>query len=295
MPHIEVRPARPEDRDAVLTFCANTWEWGDYIEYVWDEWLHNPDGLLLVATVDGRPAGITHMQMLTKTDAWLEGLRVDPEYRHQGLAKALDEAALVEAMRRGAAYVRLAIDSRNTRSIEITERGHMHRIGAVALYLAPPLASVMERRAVQERAQLATPADLDDIINYLNVSSIFPVVGGVYYVGWKAYPITAALLEAKIAAQQIYLLRRWDRLDGLAIAEPRTERDEPRLSLGYIDGPTVESISLLAYDLRRRLTEMGLAGVRAYAPDMVMVRDAFTGIEYEWDGSVFYTYERGLT
>ncbi len=153
----------------------------------------------------------------------------------------------------------------------------------------------MERRAVQERAQLATPADLDDIINYLNVSSIFPVVGGVYYVGWKAYPITAALLEAKIAAQQIYLLRRWDRLDGLAIAEPRTERDEPRLSLGYIDGPTVESISLLAYDLRRRLTEMGLAGVRAYAPDMVMVRDAFTGIEYEWDGSVFYTYERGLT
>jgi GNAT superfamily N-acetyltransferase len=294
MPQIEVRPAQPDDRDAVFAFCANTWEWGDYIEYVWDEWLRNPDGLLLVAIVDGRPVGITHLQMLTKTDAWLEGLRVAPEYRHQGLAKALDEAALVEAMRRGATYARLAIDSRNTRSIEITERGHMRRIGAFAFYLALPLASVEERRAVRERAQLATTADLNEIIDYLNVSSIFPVVGGVYYMGWKAYPITAELLETKIAAQHVYLLRRWDRLDGLAIAEPDTRFDEPRLSLGYIDGPAVESISLLAYDLRRRLTEMGLPGMQAYVPDMVMVRDALSGIEYEWDGSVFYTYERGL-
>ena len=26
---LEVRPARPEDRDAVLAFCAHTWDDGD--------------------------------------------------------------------------------------------------------------------------------------------------------------------------------------------------------------------------------------------------------------------------
>jgi hypothetical protein len=39
---------------------------------------------------------------------------------------------------------------------------------------------------------------------------------------------------------------------------------------------------------------MGLQEVRADVPDLIMVRDAFTGAEYEWDESVFYTYEREL-
>jgi hypothetical protein len=29
-------------------------------------------------------------------------------------------------------------------------------------------------------------------------------------------------------------------------------------------------------------------------PDLIMVRDAFVGAEYEWQGSVFYTYEKAL-
>ena len=44
MTSTEIRPARPEDREAVLAFCMHTWDWGDYIESVWDEWLHDPQG-----------------------------------------------------------------------------------------------------------------------------------------------------------------------------------------------------------------------------------------------------------
>ena len=57
MPQLEVRRAREEDREAVLAFCSQTWEWGDYIEYVWDEWLHDPQSALFVATMDGRRSG----------------------------------------------------------------------------------------------------------------------------------------------------------------------------------------------------------------------------------------------
>jgi len=39
---------------------------------------------------------------------------------------------------------------------------------------------------------------------------------------------------------------------------------------------------------------MELDNVAAYVPDLMMVRDAFAGAEYEWDGKLFYTYERGL-
>lgn len=293
MPQIEIRPARPEDREAVLAFCTHTWEWGDYIEYVWDEWLHDPRGVLFVAIADGRPVGVAHMRMLTATEAWLEGMRVDPAYRGQGLAAAINNEMLAEAMRRGATVAGLITESTNTTAIRLLERGFMRQVGAYAPFKALPITTPSQRQYGLETPTPATTADLEDIIDYLNVSNIFPAVGGLYYEGFTAYSITQDLLESKIAAQDVYLLRRWDRLDGLAIAEPREGHQDKHLFIGYIDG-TTESISLIAYALRGRLKEMGLESVRAHVPDLMMVRDAFVGAEYEWDGKIFYTYERRL-
>jgi GNAT superfamily N-acetyltransferase len=288
----EVRPARPEDREPVLAFCKDTWSWGDYIAYQWDAWLHNPDGRLLVATIDGKPVGIVNIYMLTSTDAWLQGLRVDPQFRRQGLAEELNNAALLEAMQRGAKYARLLIESDNSTSIRVAGRIFMRQVAGFSLLTAT--SQLNARLSSTDKTQLATLDDLDEIIDYLNASNIFPLAGGLYYVSWTAYPITAELLEAKIKAQQVYLLRRWERLDGLAIAEVRDERLGKQLSIGYIDGTAIEPISLIAYDLRRQLTDLGADSIRAYIPDILLLRDALTGVEYEWNGNLFYTYERGL-
>ncbi len=288
----EVRPARPEDREPVLAFCKDTWSWGDYIEYQWDHWLHNPDGRLFVATIDGQQVGIVNVCMLTATDAWLQGLRVAPQFRRQGLAEELNNAALLEAMQRGAKYARLLIESDNTASIKVAGRLFMRQVAGFSLLTAPP--QLNSTLSGKDKAQLATLADLDEIIGYLNASNIFPLSGGLYYVSWTAYPITAELLEAKIKAQQIYLLRRWNRLDGLAIAEVRQERQGKQLSIGYIDGTAIEPISLIAYDLRRQLPDLEANFIRAYIPDILLLRDALSGVEYNWDGNLFYTYERGL-
>ncbi len=293
MPHIEIRPARSEDREAVLAFCVETWEWGDYIEHVWDEWLQDPQGKLFVATVDGQPVGVAHIRMLNKTEAWLEGMRVDPAFRRHGIAAALFDMQLAEAIRRGASIARLITESTNAGSLRLLEQASMHRVGEFAPYQALPATTPSKRQYGLEAPTLATAVDLDDIINFLNVSNNFPAVGGLYYQGFTAYSITRELLTEKVAAQQIYILRRWDRLDGLAIAEPREGHRGRHLSLGYIDG-TTESISLIAYALRQKLPDSGLESVSASVPDLMMVRDAFVGAEYEWDGKIFYTYERSL-
>ncbi len=290
----EIRPARPEDRASVLAFCKDTWSWGDYIEYQWDEWLRTSTGRLFVATINGQPVGIVNIQMLTATDAWLQGLRVDPQFRRQGLAEELNNAALLEAMQRGATYARLLIEADNTASLRIANRLFMRQIAGFSLFTATPPQN-SPRRSDAEQTQLATLADLDEIIDYLNVSNIFPLSGGLYYVSWTAYPITAELLETKIKAQQVYLLRRWNRLDGLAIAEVRQERQGTQLTIGYIDGTAIEPISLIAYDLRRQLSALAADSIRAYVPDILLLRDALTGVEYTWDGNLFYTFERGLT
>ena len=293
MSQLEVRRAEESDREAVLAFCSHTWEWGDYIADVWDEWLHAEHGALFVATMDGQPVGVANMRMLNANEAWLEGMRVDPAHRQHGIAHALFEAQIAEALRRHALTARLITESTNTASIRLIERNHLRRVNAFAPYHAAPLTENSKSQYGMETPTLATPADSNEIIDYLNVSNIFPAAGGLYNAGFTAYSITAALIEQKIAAQQIYLLRRWDRLDGLAIVEARERHGEKLLSIGYIDG-TTESISLLAYELRKRLPEFGLESVHAEIPDLMMVRDAFTGAEYESDGSIFYIYERGL-
>jgi GNAT superfamily N-acetyltransferase len=294
MAQIEIRPAREDDRAAVLAFCAHTWEWGDYIEYVWEEWLHDQQGALLVATSDGIPVGITHMRMLSAQDVWLEGLRVDPAYRNQGIATALNLALLEEALRRGATVARLLTESINDASIHMAEQGKMKRVGAFAPFAATPVTSVPRHNTGLETPALATNDDLDELVHYLNVSNIFPLVGGLYYEFFTGYSITRELLATKIEAGQVYLLRRWDRLDGLAIAEPLEGRRGKHLFIGYIDG-TTESISLLAYALRQKLPAMGLESVHGHVPDLIMVRDAFVGAEYAWDGHIFYAFEKSLS
>ena len=293
MPEIEIRQARDEDREAVLAFCAHTWEWGDYIEWVWDEWLRDPSGQLLVALYEGQPVAIIHMRMLNETDAWQEGMRVDPAYRKHGIARQLSMEAGAEAMRRGATNVRLLTESTNVASIHMVEQAHFRQVGAFAPHIAEPVTSVPLHNTGLDEPGLATARDLDEIIDYLNISSIFPAVGGLYYAGFTGYRISDRLLAEKIQAGQVYTLRRWGRLDGLAIAEPRGNEQEKHLFIGYIDG-TTESISLIAYALRRRLSEMKLAQIRAAVPDLMMVRDAFTGAEYTWDGHIFHTYEKSL-
>jgi GNAT superfamily N-acetyltransferase len=294
MPDVVVRPARLEDREAVLAFCKQTWDWGDYIEYVWDEWLNNPQSKLFVATIDDQPVGVTNIQMLNATEAWFEGMRIDPNFRQQGIASALFNAQLDEAKQREAATIRLITESTNASAIRLLERSALNRIGAYAIYKAVAETTPPKRSYALETPVLATSDDLDDIIDYLNTSNIFPAIGGLYYQGFTAYTITKDLLLEKITAQQLYILRRWARLDGLVIAEPLSWHQDKHLFIGYIDG-TTESISMIAYALRRMLPDLGLESITAFVPDLIMVRDAFVGAEYESDGKVFYTYERILT
>ncbi|HZS78585.1 MAG TPA: GNAT family N-acetyltransferase [Ktedonobacteraceae bacterium] len=291
---IEVRPARPEDRETVLAFCQQTWDWGDYIEYVWDEWLNDPNGKLFVATADGKPVGLAHIEMVSSSEAWLEGMRVDPAYRNHGIAKALFDAQIEEALRRGATVVRLLTASTNEASIRLAQRAGMQQVGGFAPYHAAPLTDRPRSNTGIDTPTLATIDDLDEIIHYLNVSNIFPVTGGLYYRGFTAYAITREMLARKIEAQQIYLLKRWDRLDGLAMVEVRDSRRGKHLNIGYIDGTTSDSIGLIAYAMRRVIAEMNLEQVSANVPDQMMIQDAFLGAEYETDGEVFYTFERAL-
>lgn len=110
---VTVRPARVEDKDAIVSFCQNTFRWGDYIPEVWDDWIADARGRIFVGVVDDQPIGMTHVAFLGDGAAWMEGMRVHPAHRRRGVAAALVAAGHNYARTAGHALARLATDSDN--------------------------------------------------------------------------------------------------------------------------------------------------------------------------------------
>jgi len=96
------RPAINSDKEQIFDFCNNTFEWGDYIQEVWDCWINEKDSLLLVAqTMDSisyanKIVAMIHGKLCHKNMIWVEGIRVHPEYREKGIASSLIKNILIQ-------------------------------------------------------------------------------------------------------------------------------------------------------------------------------------------------------
>ena len=288
-----VRPARPEDRDAVLAFCAHTWDDGDYIEYVWDDWLDDARGVLLVGLLDGTPVGINHLRMVSDDEAWLEGMRVDPAYRRAGFGGILTSRAMVAGRERGAAVARLFTSSDNIASQGMIARFGFVRVAEMVRYRGPTLPP-------DDTAQLAPltrpgPDDFERIWGWLVQSNLAPLTGGLEYVDWQARALTEPLLRGYLAAGQVRLIEEWDAIQALAIPMARAsgERETPTLDVRYIDG-LAESIGRMALALRAEAAAAGCERVELWLPNLLILRDAMDGAGYEGDDETMLVFAREL-
>jgi GNAT superfamily N-acetyltransferase len=123
---LTVRAARPDDAGAVAAFTEDTWpdrEVGDYLPDVFPEWVadDDPDRLTLVADDDDdRAVAVIGGRRLTDREAWVQGLRVRPDYRDRGVGSRLLEAVLDWARDGGAEVCRGLVFSWNVASLALT-------------------------------------------------------------------------------------------------------------------------------------------------------------------------------
>ena len=85
MEYLKIREANASDMKPVLKFCQNTFSWGDYVDHVWNFWLD--EGHLFLSEKSS-PIGICHA-FYSENQAWIEGIRVDSNFRHQKIASQL--------------------------------------------------------------------------------------------------------------------------------------------------------------------------------------------------------------
>lgn len=262
-PKFAIRRATNADKQPVIAFCAATWESGDYIGAVWDDWIDNDRGALLVGTIDEQPVALAHVDR-DGDQAWFEGLRVDPAVRGRGLGRQMLLGSVDHARAEGARVLRLLTNRANQAMMRLLPQIGFAHCFDIQWYAAPPLDAPPPAPFAARAADLLRDRDRAPVLRE---------TGGLYADGWSFWTPTAERMERHLddgcgvriegagwaivmsdgeSDRQVIALLAGDTerlLIGLRSHSAARETGEIRIALPS-DGPTARLAEQLGYTAR---------------------------------------------
>ncbi len=234
---LKLRDARRTDKQAVLDFCKNTWrDYGDFIPHVWDEWIRQRRGRLIVAELKGRPIGIAKITDFGNGEIWLEGLRVDRRYRRKGVAGAINKEVLRTLRRIKPRRVRFCTGQTNRASRRIGRSYGFEAIARFRYYW-------QRTRKGKVKGEIATLTDLPAVYDFVTSSRFIKLASGLIAEGWVFREFSRRLLRNYIKAGKVLVMRGDAEIRGVAIYP--LEKSENGITLGFVDGDE-RAIKILA-------------------------------------------------
>ncbi len=253
---IQVRPARPQDKEGILTFCHDTFEWGDYIADVWDDWLADHAGVMLIATSNQRPIGLVHVALLADNVAWMEGMRIHPDYRRRGIGSLLDRAAREYARAHDSRIARLATSIDNVAAQGVLDREGYARVCQFNFWSASP---TWEHPL---RWRVATSDDVALVINFWRHAGTREATANMLPTSrWTWTNLTEARAREQIEKHQVRLVE-----DGFALIISNDEGESNALDLHALVGSD-DALYALARDTRAE------AGYRGYQTAQALIAE----------------------
>jgi GNAT superfamily N-acetyltransferase len=180
---MQIRDAKPSDKQTVLDFCKDTFSWGDYIADVWDFWILQ--GNLFVAEENDVPIGLSHLVFMDDRQAWLEGIRIHPNHRRKGYGRRIISHCESIA---NSKTIRMIIESDNIPSIDLAKSMGYNIEDWWRLYALVPK---------KENSTVVLASDINQVLRF--VSSY------TYVDSWKWLPLESADLEELIKQKRILL------------------------------------------------------------------------------------------
>ena len=112
-----IRDANSSDKFHILKFCTNTFSWGDYIKDIWDYWISEGSLLVIEKNI---PLGICHA-FFSQNQVWIEGIRIHPDFRRQGLSSQLIKKVESMALKKQIFLSYMLIEAKNNPSLEMAQ------------------------------------------------------------------------------------------------------------------------------------------------------------------------------
>lgn len=121
---VSIRHAKPGDADDIAEFTQDTWEGGDYIPRVFEEWVESDDEAqrTFVAEMADDVVGLVQFTLVSAYEAWSQGMRVAPAARGKGVGRALNRVGFKWARERGATVARNMIFSWNVKGLGLARK-----------------------------------------------------------------------------------------------------------------------------------------------------------------------------
>jgi GNAT superfamily N-acetyltransferase len=189
---VRIRKAIKSDKEEILSFCSNTFEWGDYIDQVWDLWHADKTGRLLIAESESKKIAMSHVAVCPDSkNAWLEGVRVHPGYRRSRVASQLIEKMVRYGTQKGARQASAIVAADNTASQRMMEKNGFEVISKWAYF-----STTADRTTRQKSgARPATARDLGSIWQYLQQSRVYHLSAKRYVKSWHWYALGRKALQ----------------------------------------------------------------------------------------------------
>jgi len=288
---IVVREARPEDKEAVLSFCQKTWEWGDYIPKVWDRWMKDPAGKIFVGVIDGKPVGIANVTIIKEGEAWLRGARTHPDYRRRGVNTAITIKCLEFAAKKGARVARLVTDSTN-----FPARKALEKFGfkPVAKFIEWETESLETEPS--SYSNFAKIEDLERMWSYLERSECFRRCHGLYTKLYVWVSLDRETLESFVENGKCIKSEVNGEVLGLTLIDDEVGREwkENSIQICYIDGTFEAAVDMLKF-LKNFCRKRGIGKIYAFSCECQPVIQAFKHLGFKRDENEEIVYEKGLS
>jgi GNAT superfamily N-acetyltransferase len=283
--HVYCRPARPEDKNDVLALTKTIWDGGDYVPYVWDDWLADRQGLLAVAEWQGRAVGLGKLTCIAPENWWLEGLRTDPQHEGRGIASQLFEHLVGTWQETGGGTLRLSTHYENYPIHHLCER---HGFDFVDEYVPYRADLIQETPTV---FQPVAPEELVLLLQALRHSPQMALLHGLVDLGWKWCGAEESLVmdilrdgrawwwvkPGQEAAPGVLLISRDDDGPGTPV-------------FANICGLSCPPASLHGFllDFRHLVWKLGYSGPGWVLPNRPELREAAAAASFQrsWDGAL---------
>jgi len=285
---VAVRQAREEDAEAVAAFTADTWdefEGSDYIPDVFPEWVATDGadqytvvaerGVAGVADDEDRSegedavVGCCQVVRLSEHEAWTQGIRVHPDHRGAGVARAMDRACRDWAREHGASLARNMVFSWNEQGLA-TARSLGYRPRTEFRWAHPEPDADATVRGAGDGDGVTVTADPDAVWGYWQRSDARDALGGLALDPVEAWALSEWTRERarRGATERSVLAVGRDGTTGATWRTRVTERDGETLAVyGGAGWETLADARALFAAVARDAATVGADATRVLIPE----------------------------
>lgn len=167
----------------------------------WSAWAEEP-GHDLVALDGGRAIGGLHVSIVGQSEAWLEMLRVLPDYRGRGVAAQLVREGEQVARKYGAGTVRTAVPAHEYAALGVAERAGFRRVLQCAV-LETELPSGPLHLPYDAPSRIPQGSEAAGVLQFTERTHTLSAWEGLVPLGWRFRRITIELVKGLIKDRRV--------------------------------------------------------------------------------------------